>query len=277
MKKSLLLYLIESVMSLSIILSGASCHQVALEDLSSMDTQYQYINLKTADERRQGMENQLKIASIKYQRIEAVYGKDLSAKDLDDMVNSGLYDRTVKEKSPLKPGEVGVYLSNINKAIPNAIKNSNSITVTFEDDVIIPSDVDIQFKQALKAVPADWDILYLGCYQNYYVTLDGKIIGPYLPTSIDDAKAYKYPLCATGETHRVEGTPWIQLDGSCVAGLYAYALRKKSAEKIAGMLRPIRQAIDRQLTEYVGVGKLQAYCLSPELIRVNTTIPSTIR
>lgn len=277
MKKALLLYFIKRAVVFAFILFGTSCHQVALEDLSSMDTQYQYINLKRDTERRQGMENQLKITQIKYQRIDAVYGKDLSPKELDDMVNKGLYDRNIKEKYPLKPGEVGVYLSNINKAIPNAIKNSDAITITFEDDVVIPADTDIQFKQALKAVPADWDILYLGCYQNYYVTLDGKIIGPYLPKGLEDAKAYKYPLCATGESHRVEGTPWIQLDGSCVAGLYAYALRKKSAEKILGMLTPIRQAIDRQLTDYVGTGKLQAYCLSPELIRVNTTIPSTIR
>ncbi|USN50754.1 MAG: glycosyltransferase family 25 protein [Myxococcales bacterium] len=259
------------------ILFLVSCSSVDLKDFSALDIKYQFINLKTAKERRENTENQLKLAGLKYHIVDAVYGKDLSPKDIDTLVKNGIYAEKVKQKSILKPGEIGVYLSNIEKALPNAIKNRDSITVTFEDDVVIPIDIETQFKQALKATPSDWDILYLGCYNNYRVTLTGEIIGPYMPTSLKDSKIYKYLLCATDDKYRVAYTPWLQLDGSCIAGAYAYAVRGDSAKKIKEMLTPIRQPIDNQLTELIGKGKLNAYCLNPELVRVNTTIPSTIR
>lgn len=272
MKTFILLYLIPAFLSLT------SCHQIALEDISSMDIKYQFVNLKSATERKKSMDEQLKFAQVNFQALDAVYGKELTKAEIDKLVNDGIYDKATREASLLIPGEVGVYLSTIQKALPNAVDSKNSITVTFEDDVVIPYDIDLQFRQALKAVPDDWDILYLGCYQNYYVRPpDWTIIGPYMPTSIAKAKAYQYPLCASDETHRVYNTPWIQLDGGCVAGMYAYAVRSSSAQKLLKKLVPMKKAVDRALTTLVGEGQIRAYCLKPELVRVNTTVPSTIR
>ncbi len=275
MRKALLMPAYLSCLFFALFFSA--CHRVELQDISSLPINYQFINLKSAVSRREGMESQLKNAQVEYKIIDAVYGKDLSEEELEGLVEKGVFDKKTKDNKILKPGEIGVYLSNITKALPNAINNNDALTVTFEDDVIIPTDLETQFRQALKSVPADWDILYLGCYQNYFATFDGRIIGPYMPLKLQTAKEYKYPLCATGEAYRIQGTPWIQLDGGCIAGLYAYVVRKKSAEKIQAMLVPMRKAIDRRLTDLIGRGSLQAYCLNPELIRVNTTIPSTIR
>lgn len=256
----------------------SACHQIKLEDLSSTDIKYQFVNLKRSPERKKSMEDQLKLAQVNFQTLDAVEGKALSNQDIDKLVTQNIYDKETRDKSLLSPGELGVYLSTIQKALPSAISNTKEITVTFEDDVVIPYDINSQFKQALKAVPDDWDILYLGCYQNYFVRPpDWKLIGPYTPTIINEAKAYQYPICASDETHRVYQTPWIELDGGCVAGMYAYAVRASSAQKLLKKLAPIKHAVDRTITTLVGQGQIKAYCLKPELVRVNTDIPSTIR
>lgn len=261
-----------------ILLSLAGCHQTALEDFSSMNINYQFVNLKSAIERKQKMEAQLKLANVNFQPIDAIYGKDLTNEDIDDLVNNGTYDKSTRENFPLLPGELGVYLSTLNKALPNAAANQDSITVTFEDDVVIPYDLEIQFRQALKAVPADWDILYLGCYHNYFARPpEWSVIGPYMPTVSEEAKGYTHRLCTGDESFRIYNTPWVQLDGGCVAGMYAYAVRASSAQKLLEKLVPMKKAVDVAIRTLVGQGQIKAYCLKPELIRVNTTLPSSIR
>ena len=264
----------------------AGCGGVSLGDFSSSKIKYQYINLNANPslkpeedpnlKRKEKMDAQLKLAKVDYQRLEAVLGRGLSKKDLDDLVKNGEFDADVRSKSSLKPGEIGVYLSTLDKSLHNAIANKDTITITLEDDTIIPYDVDEQLEQALKAVPKDWDILYLGCYQNYLTTFAGGVIGPFTPRS-QETKDYKYPLCSVDEGRRVYQTPWIQLDGGCVAGMYAYAVRPESAQKLKKALIPITQAVDRKLTTLVGQGTIKAYCLNPELIRANTNVASTIR
>lgn len=269
-----LVLLIGSVLNL--LISG--CHEVSFHDLSTMGIKYQFINLKSATERRETLEAELTLAKVNYKVIDAVYGKALTPKQIEALVNHQVYDQETAVKKTLSPGELGVYLSNLQKALPNAVENKNSITVTFEDDVVIPYDIDGQFRQALKAVPDDFDILYLGCYHNYLVsTKEGKVIGPYTPTRLPGTEEYRWPLCNASEKTRVFGTPWVEVDGGCVAGLYAYAVTEKSAAKLLKLLVPIRVPIDMAITELVGKGKIRAYCLKPELIRVNTAIPSTIR
>jgi len=254
-----------------------SCQQVKLEDISSASIKYQFVNLKRSPERKKTMDDQLGLAQVNFQALDAVDGKELKDTEIDKLVDNGVYDKTTRQKSLLSPGELGVYLSTIQKALPNAL-NTDSLTVTFEDDVVIPYYIDLQFREALKAVPDDWDILYLGCYQNYMVRRrDGAISGPYTPVSLAQAQGYEYPLCASDESHRVYNTPWIQLDGGCVAGMYAYVVRAKSAQKLLKKLVPIQFAVDRTITTLVGQGQIRAYCLKPELVHANVTIPSTIR
>lgn len=265
----------------------AGCGGVSLGDFSSSKIKYQYINLNANPslkpeedpnlKRKEKMDAQLKLAKVDYQRLEAVLGRGLSKKDLDDLVKNGEFDADVRSKSSLKPGEIGVYLSTLHKALPEAIKNQDAITVTFEDDAIIPHDVDVQFRLALRAVPEDWDVLYLGCNQNNSTAGGQRVVGPYLPTVMGAGKEYTYPLCPTGEMNRIYGTPWIQLDKSCTAGLYAYAVRLSSAQKLLQWLKPMRIPVDMEVASLVGSGKIKAYCLNPELIRADTDIPSTIR
>jgi len=255
-----------------------SCHQVKLEDMSSTNIKYQFVNLKRSPERKKKMDDQLNLAQVNFQALEAVDGKELSDAEIDKLVDTGVYDKETRDKALLSPGELGVYLSTIQKALPNAASDKDSITVTFEDDVVIPYDIDLQFRQALRAVPDDWDILYLGCYQNYLVRArDGAISGPYTPITFAQREKYEYPLCASDETHRVYNTPWIQVDGGCVAGMYAYGVRATSAQKLLEKLVPMRHAVDRTITTLVGHGQIRAYCLKPELVRANVAIPSTIR
>jgi GR25 family glycosyltransferase involved in LPS biosynthesis len=263
--------------SIFVFLLFAGCGQTHLVDYSSSKIKYQFVNLKKDVDRKQKMEAQLNLAKVDYQVLEAVYGKELSKDYLDGLVKGGVFDANVRARSLLKPGEIGVYLSTLEKALPNAIANKDTITVTFEDDAIIPYDVDAQFRLALTAVPKDWDILYLGCNQNNRTSGSEQVVGPYLPVASGVGQKYIYPLCPTGEMYRIYGTPWIQLDKSCTAGAYAYAVRSSSAQKLLHMLKPMRIAVDMELASLAGSGKIKAYCLNPELIRADTIIPSTIR
>lgn len=259
-------------------LNALSCKPIALEDQSTLAIKLQFINLLSATERRETMNGQLDLASVDYSAINAVVGRTLTPADIDQLVQDGIYDPTTRAQNPLSSGELGIYLSNLTKAIPAAIQNAGAITVTLEDDVVVPYDVEVQFKQALKAVPADWDILYLGCYQGYLAAPPNwGAVGPYTPSSFPEMKDYLYTLCGVDESQHVHGTPWVQLDGNCVAGLFAYALRPESAQKLSRLLVPMKRPIDLEIRARISNNEITAYCLNPELIRVNTTIPSTIR
>lgn len=251
-------------------LADAPAGELELVDISSWPRKFIYLNLDRSPVRNKEMIAELNHAKVNYERFGAVDGKKL---DFQKLVNEGVYDEETFKTSPLKAGEIGVYLSNIKYLESLTKKSAESLEILLEDDVIIPADVNDELNLAFKMVPKDWDLLYLGCYLDIQSDphKNDLVQSPY------NKNPRFSPVCR-GDMEVVPGTPWLKLDQRCTAGAYAYTANIKHSDKILDLVKPIKAPIDvRYQHLYRANGELKAYCLKPNLIRTKYSIPSTIR
>lgn len=254
--------------------SGSENIDVPLVDLSERPREIVYINLDRSPERNKQMIDQLEMTKVKYTRLRGVDGK---MQNMEDLVKLGLYDEKTYKESPLTPGEIGVYLTNIKYLEMLEQSNDNILMLLLEDDAIVPVDIDQEMKTALSVVPKDWDLLYFGCYLDVFFDLDkgGLVQSPYarnnrLKPMCPNVSNKVFPI--------VEGSPWFKIDWHCHSGAYAYMANKNKVGSILQQIKPIRTAIDNQYRLLYGENNgLKAYCLKPNLIRTRYDIPSTIR
>ncbi len=247
-------------------------------DLSSASLKYHVVNLDVATNRLKLMTDQLQLANIPFNRISAVLGKGKPDSFFEDLVSRGILDKKTWQSHARSAGEIGLYVTTVNSIFPTAISyGDDTLSLILEDDVIIPIDLEYQFRQALSAVPEDFDILYLGCFQFYHADSKGSVIGPFTPLSLDNSKKYIWDICPPESLTRVSGSPWMKMSADCTPGTWAYAVTGRSAKKIAPSLIPMTAAIDHKIKILIGENKINGYCLKPELIRTNELLPSSIR
>lgn len=263
-----------TAMVLAIITANFSCASsaepitVPYSDISSWPVKISYLNLDRSTERKDLMEAQLNAAKLSYERLVAVEGKNQVQAELR---RKGLLEAEHKFERPLSAGEIGVFLSNLKYFDLVESGTHEQIHILFEDDVIIPVDLEAEIKTALKTVPDDWGLLYFGCYlDNQYSPKRGAlVVSPFLR---EEGLA---PICPLRKMNPVEGTPWVKLTNSCTAGGYAYAVRKKAVENLRKFILPMRHPVDDSLRR--GYSEFKAYCLNPNLIRTRYSTESTIR
>lgn len=257
-------------------LSG--CGEYNLINLSNIPIKYHVINLDSATDRLKLMSAQLELAKIPYTRISAVLGKGKPNSFFENLVSRGVLDKSTWESRARSPGEIGLYVTTVDSIMPTAISyGDDTLSLILEDDVIIPMDLDYQFRQALSAVPDNFDILYLGCFQYYHATPGGSVIGPFTPLALESSKKYGGEICSQNSLIRVPDSPWMKMTSACTPGTWAYAVSGRSAKKITPFLTPMVEAIDVQFRNLIGEDKINVYCLKPELIRTNEQLPSSIR
>lgn len=208
--------------------------------------------------------------TVIYNFIDAIRGADLN---VDQLIKDGYYT------GGLSAPELGLFKTTTDKVLPEAMKLAdNEIVVTFEDDVIFRADLDFSFRQALRQVPDDWDMLFLGCYEGS-LTKNGGLTSPFTPTNISIANGINYRICPEETLTQISGTPWRVMTNGCTSGGYAYAMRGSSARKINDLLntsKPYSMPIDLTYQQFYGA-KIRAYCLEHELVSINYALPSTLR
>ncbi|WP_350998312.1 glycosyltransferase family 25 protein [Shewanella sp. TB7-MNA-CIBAN-0143] len=115
------------------------------------------INLDNSTERFTFMDEQLKQLGIEYQRISAVYGKDLHdidiAKVYDPQTNLQKYDKE------LNLGEIGCYLSHV-QCWQMIIEQQLDYALILEDDSILDPAL-MTVIQHINNLSADWDYIKL--------------------------------------------------------------------------------------------------------------------
>lgn len=209
-------------------------------------------------------------SNVDYKFIDAILGKNL---DTNQLVKDGYYT------GGLSAPELGLFKTTTDLVLPAAMSLSeNEIMVTFEDDVIFRADLDFSFRQALRQVPDDWDMLFLGCYEGS-LTKNGGLTSPFTPTNISIANGITHRICPKETLSQIPGTPWRVMTSSCTSGAYAYAMRASSAKKINDLLnstKPYSMPIDLAYQQFYGP-KIKAYCLEHELVSTNYALPSTLR
>jgi glycosyl transferase family 25 len=115
------------------------------------------INLDNSTERFTFMDEQLKQLGVEYQRISAVYGKDLHdteiAKVYDPQTNLQKYDKK------LNLGEIGCYLSHV-QCWQMIIEQQLDYALILEDDSILDPAL-MTVIQHINNLSADWDYIKL--------------------------------------------------------------------------------------------------------------------
>lgn len=119
------------------------------------------INLDSSPERYQHAEQQLQALGISAQRFRGVYGKDLSAAEVD-----ACYDKAANLqhfRRSLSPGEIGCYLSH-RGVWQQMVDQHIEVAIVLEDDI----EVDPRLPQAIGQVSGltGWDHIKLSDDRN---------------------------------------------------------------------------------------------------------------
>ena len=229
--------------------------------LYSPSISYYTINLVSSRDRRLRQQRQITsltkspLHPFRHHFIKAIDGKTLN----------------LPSSTNLKPGEIGLYLTTLEKVLPTAIQNTNQITVIFEDDVNLHPNTPKIFQEAIASAPEDWDILYFGCNQTHFADPIGLV-------STKKSETYAYELCPSTSLNPTSSPGWSQvISERCITGNWAYALNPKGAQKILYNLRHMEQPIDVAIDSLIDRKVIKGYCATPELVSLHSDDESTIR
>jgi glycosyl transferase family 25 len=113
-----------------------------------------YINRERDEDRRQAVEEHLRVAGTVGERIGAVEGMAVPAEFRDMFFKgSALHSR-------LKPGEVGCYASHL-KTMQVIVDRDLDYALILEDDAILPADFQTIIAQVLARLPQGWDLVHI--------------------------------------------------------------------------------------------------------------------
>ena len=128
-----------------------------------------YINLDKRSDRRIHIESELnrsKILNGMVERFSAVDGMKIHPRSIEPgiLTENAIDDILAPTISnwglSITQGGLGVILTY--SSLFNEIKNSNKVTITFEDDIILSKDFDDRLEKITKELPSNFDICYLG-------------------------------------------------------------------------------------------------------------------
>lgn len=185
-------------------------------------------------------------------RIDAVYGKNLSRKEIQK--NTSFICSKMCTSST-----IGCAMSH-KKAWETFLKSGNEIGLIFEDDIYMEDDFQTELKQKLENVPSDFDILYLGC-----------AVGCKSKNNLDNL------VC--GKLYNSKGFKKINKDiivPDTPLGLHAYILSRKGAKQLLSSIqnKKIYTHIDVQML--IEGQHLKVYATDPLIVyqKVDTSLSS---
>jgi GR25 family glycosyltransferase involved in LPS biosynthesis len=117
------------------------------------------INLDKRPDRLENFESQVKKYDLgNYTRISAVDGESINVSE---------YTNT------LKPGELGLILTNL-EIVKDAKNNNYNTILILEDDCVFTDEI-INIQEYFEKLPSDWEMLYMGGNHNTHVGMQGPI------------------------------------------------------------------------------------------------------
>ncbi len=115
------------------------------------------INLDKSTERMAFMHQQLEQLNIEYERVPAVYGKDLSETEVQAVFNES--DNLAKYDKVLNVGEIGCYLSHIN-CWNMMVEQELDFALILEDDSVLNEELLLLINSISELSPS-WDYIKL--------------------------------------------------------------------------------------------------------------------
>lgn len=196
------------------------------------------INLDKDVERLQKIDRALKDEGIDYERFSAIQGSQIASHPslttlcsmtcTDGMKGCALSHHTLWEK---------------------AIKNGYQTLLIFEDDAIIPTDINERLREAKMKIPSDWDVIYVGC--RFFCNDEHPM------SKVGNRLFGSVPEEVNGDVRKVKGS----------AGAHAILYKTSFLKKIID--KPIHTHIDLQLMLWINELGAKAYGLYPEIVSVN--------
>jgi GR25 family glycosyltransferase involved in LPS biosynthesis len=196
------------------------------------------INLDKDKDRLERVDGQLRANHITYERYPAILGVTVGTNPaLSQFCNQFCTDAMK-----------GCALSHTN-IWKKMIADGASAVLILEDDALLTDDFDAKLQEVWDQVPADFDIVYLGC---------GFKCG-------DSGVVPKLVNKVLGQTPQPVDQNILSVKGSI--GFYGYIISNRAARKLQKC--PIHTHIDFQMELWIHEYQLNAYSVNPLLIRVN--------
>jgi GR25 family glycosyltransferase involved in LPS biosynthesis len=195
---------------------------------------YSYLNLEHAKDRRANIEKCFHSASLIFNRIDAIYGK-----------NAPFKIQGVSES------QIGCYLTHMKALAVHT--DSNDHLMILEDDSYFDESITIA-NELIEKFNSHWDIIYL----------DSTIVevNDYLNLTTILYKNIHNTLSTSPFLHEIK-------PNQTLYGTHGYIINKKSKDKILSMLNehlPIGKPIDNIYSINIRNNKLSAFIILPTLV-----------
>ncbi len=200
------------------------------------------ISLEFRNDRQIKIQKQIQSTEYRYLLHTAVHGKKV---DRLSIANGVVSKQSLRY---LSNGSLGAILSHC-QLWRDLLESNHPTFLIFEDDAVIPDDLDIKVKKLISQIPTSYDILYLGSglkrFSNARKIVSPLLYQPYFPRR----------------------------------GLYAYIISMEGIKKILDNIFPIKitcGGIDTVIGNLVRRKILVAYHSYPDICQVDRMSPSNI-
>ncbi len=132
------------------------------------------INLPSQRQRRENIAKQLNFLGLKFEFINAIYGKDLSCEEKQNALDASRADEF---KRALSDGEIGCFLSH-RLALESFLQSECEDCVILEDDAVIDERL-LEFLSLIPRLPKECELVLLGHYRQVYLDDGFRIESPF--------------------------------------------------------------------------------------------------
>ncbi len=221
------------------------------------------ITLRRAADRHKHLKNELK--GLDYTLF---YGQDKDEFDVKDLERKNIYNEDLARKyhrygKPMPPGMIGCSWSH--KLIyEDVIKHNYQKVLILEDDIEIDRKAVTSFQDALKNLPDDWELFYLGYEKNEEVT-----------PSLQIKKAFyhiQHFLGMMKYNHKMISNLYPKkitqniLTSGYHDHTHAYAITNSAAKKLNELQTPIKFFPDNLLAYAATNEIIKSYIIKPKMI-----------
>ncbi len=205
------------------------------------------INLEKDIDKNNYMKSLLNNENIKFERFNAVYGKNLSKEYINNITDDFC-------KKTCSIGLIGCALSHIS-IWKDILEKNYKNAVIFEDDIYFDENYKVNLINSINALPKEWDILYLGCgglcdkdRSNFFFKYIFKLLYKKINNNIYSSKYIYIPEFATGA--------------------YSYAISRNGCIKLLNIIDKITHHIDHIISS--NSNKINIYAVYPKCIYPKT-------
>lgn len=230
------------------------------------------ITLERAVDRHQHLQTELK--GLDY---ELFFGKDKQQFSIDELKAIGVYDEDAAKKhhrynKPMQGGQIGCAWSHA-EVYKDILAKCYQRALILEDDAVINEKAISFFRQTVKELPADWELIYFG-YAQREIPPTGLLIKKMFYHSLRLFGAIKFSHTTINHLYPKRVSTHISLAGyhDCT---HAYGLTRSGAEKLLQLQQPISFIADNLLAHAATNQIVKGYITHPQFIHQQYQLDAT--